>query len=113
MSSTGPPGLLRPTMVIGCSGLAGGTNWLPAPVYGFAVVATNGPASAVTPGTCAVAASCDEDTFDPSKCAVSSAPCCGPNAWSNGAFDATSSPAARIEAATATRHVQMLPGGSH
>ena len=97
MSSTGPPGDERPASVSAgnCTG-----PWTAGTVAVTVTVASaNGPAAAVTPASRPVAASSAAGAFRAFTVTVASAPCCAANAWSNGAFEATSSPAASVEAA--------------
>ena len=72
------------------------------------VVSGKGPAAAVTPGRCAVAASWAVLAW---AVAVTSEPCWAANAWSNGAFESTSRPRASVEAAveiSRTRPITMV-----
>ena len=97
-SSTGPPGDARPTRVSCCWKTPGGP-WPGGGVNGTVavmVVSGKGPAAAVTPGRCAVAASWAAEAW---AVAVTSEPCWAANAWSNGAFESTSRPRASVEAA--------------
>ena len=97
-SSTGPPGDGRPTRASCCWKTPGGP-WPGGGVNGTSavmVVSGKGPAAAVTPGRCAVAASWAVLAW---AVAVTSEPCWAANAWSNGAFESTSRPRASVEAA--------------
>ena len=62
----------------------------------------NGPAAAVIPGRRMAAASCRGDAWAVSTVTATCAPRWALNAWSNGAFASTSSPAASVEAAAET-----------
>ena len=62
-------------------------------------ISENGPAAAVTPCACAVAASCGTVATVVSAVAVTLAPCCAANARSNGLLESASMARARVEAA--------------
>ena len=99
MSSTGPPGAARPASVIGgsaCGPKQGlpGPGWLQAPVlpvWSVTVASANGPAAALTWGSRPVEEGSAAVARAGSIVAVTSAPRCAENAWSNGALESTAS----------------------
>ena len=92
-SSTGPPGSERPTRVVCPQGWPWNSSGI--------VVSSNGPAIAVTPATCAVAASCAAVARPGFAVTVTSAPCCAANALVNGELLALSSARPRVAEAVA------------
>ena len=109
-SSTGPPGEGRPTTVscVWNTPPPGGPETPGGGVTGMVAVTVasgNGPAAAVTPGRCAVAASWAVVAW---AVAVTSEPCWAANAWSNGEFESTSRPRASVEAAVETSRTRPI-----
>ena len=104
-SSTGPPGVVRPARV------SGGRTATGAPGEESAAVtfaSANGPAAAVTCGRRAVAASCAGVAREVSIVATTCAPRCAEKAWSNVAWESTTSVRPRTEDAVETTSTRAM-----
>jgi len=101
-SSTGPPGDARPAR----ASWSWKMPWPPSgalkPTCARTVSSGNGPAAAVTPGSVVVAVARAAEARPVSTAAVTCAPRCAANAWSNGPLESASRPSASVEAAVET-----------